>query len=138
MTTSLTYPAQTILQTYGGDLALMLLGPFAKNVDEKRGGVAFPQETPQGHRVTVKVVNNFWDYFDVFITVDGHDKPSVRLTEDDDVNPQTLATAWNLHETVNEMLATVDDLFPARDAAEWLAEDDGDGPYHIDDPRSHG
>ena len=113
MNTSLTYPAQTILQTYGGALAVALLGPYSKNVDEKRGGVEFPQETPQGHRVTVKVVNNFWDYFDVYITVDGLDKPSVRLTEDDDVNPQTLATAWNLPDIVNEMLDTVDDIFPA-------------------------
>ena len=119
MDTSLTYAANTILETYGGDLALVLLGPFAKNVDEKRGGVEFPQETPQGHRVTVKVVNNFWDYFDVYITVDGLDKPSVRLTEDDDVNPQTLATAWNLPEVVNEMLSTVDDIFPATPAEDY-------------------
>ena len=123
-TTSLTYPAQTILQTYGGDLALRLLGPFAKNVDEKRGGVEFPQETPDGHRVTVKVVNNFWDYFDVYITVDGHDKPSVRLTEDDDISPHDLATAWNLPEVVNEMLETVDDIFPATMIETW--QDDSD------------
>jgi len=113
MNTSLTYPAQTILQTYGGDLALVLLGPYSKNVDDKRGGVEFPQETPNGTRVTVKVVNNGWDYFDVYITVDGHDKPSVRHTEDDDVDPQTLATAWNLPETVNDLLLTVDSMFPA-------------------------
>ena len=119
MDTSLTYAANTILQTYGGDLALALLGPYSKNVDEKRGGVEFPQETPQGHRVTVKVVNNFWDYFDIYITVDGLDKPSVRLTEDDDVNPQTLATAWNLPEVVNEMLSTVDDIFPATPAEDY-------------------
>jgi len=119
MDTSLTYAANTILQTYGGALAVALLGPYSKSVDEKRGGVEFPQETPQGHRVTVKVVNNFWDYFDVYITVDGHDKPSVRLTEDDDVNPQTLATAWNLPEVVNEMLSTVDDIFPATPAEDY-------------------
>ena len=119
MDTSLTYAANTILQTYGGDLALALLGPYSKNVDEKRGGVEFPQETPQGHRVTVKVVNNFWDYFDVYITPEGYDKPSVRLTEDDDVNPQTLATAWNLPEIVNEMLDTLDDIFPATPAEDY-------------------
>ena len=119
MNTSLTYAANTILQTYGGDLAVALLGPYSKSVDEKRGGVEFPQETPQGHRVTVKVVNNFWDYFDVYITVDGHDKPSVRLTEDDDVDPQSLATAWNLPEVVNEMLSTVDDIFPATPADDY-------------------
>jgi len=55
----------------------------------------------------------------VYITVDGHDKPSVRLTEDDDVNPQTLATAWNLPEVVNEMLSTVDDIFPATPAEDY-------------------
>ena len=119
MDTSLTYAANTILETYGGALAVALLGPHSKSVDEKRGGVEFPQETPQGHRVTVKVVNNFWDYFDVYITVDGLDKPSVRLTEDDDVNPQTLATAWNLPEVVNEMLSTVDDIFPATPAEDY-------------------
>lgn len=119
MDTPLTYAAETILQTYGGDLALRLLGPYSKNVDDKRGGVEFPQETPQGHRVTVKVVNNGWDYFDVYITVDGLDKPSVRLTEDDDVNPQTLANAWDLHEQVNEMLDTVDFLFPATPAEDY-------------------
>ena len=118
-TTSLTYAAETILQTYGGDLALRLLGPYSKNVDEKRGGVEFPQETPQGLRVTVKVVNNFWDYFDVYITPEGYDKPSVRLTEDDDVNPQTLANAWTLWETVNEMLDTLDDIFPATPAEDY-------------------
>lgn len=107
------YTAQTILQTYGGDLALRLLGPYSRSVDEKRGGVEFPQETPNGHRVTVKVVNNFWDYFDVYITMNGYDKPTVHHTEDDPVNPQTLANAWNLWETVNEMLETVDALFPA-------------------------
>ena len=119
MNTSLTYAANTILQTYGGDLAVALLGPYAKNVDEKRGGVAFPQDTPQGHRVTVKVVNNFWDYFDVYITREGYDKPSVRLTEDDDIDPQELANAWNLPEIVNEMLATVDDIFPATPAEDY-------------------
>lgn len=116
MNTSLTYAAQIILQTYGGDLAVALLGPYAESVDEKRGGVIFPAETMQGHRVTVKVVNNFWDYFDIYVTVDGHDKPSVRHTEDDDVDPQSLANAWNLPEQVNEMLATVDDMFPAPDS----------------------
>ena len=119
MDTSLTYAANTILQTYGGALAVDLLGPYSKSVDEKRGGVEFPQETPQGHRVTVKVVNNFWDYFDVYITPEGYDKPSVRLTEDDDVNPQTLATAWNLPDIVNEMLETVDAIFPATPAEDY-------------------
>ena len=119
-TTSLTYAAETILQTYGGGLALRLLGPYSKNMDEKRGGVEFPQETPQGHRVTVKIVNNFWDYFDIYITVNGLDKPSVRLTEhDDDVDPQSLGNAWNLRETVNEMLETVDAIFPATPAEDY-------------------
>lgn len=118
-TTSLTYAAETILQTYGGDLALRLLGPYSKNVDEKRGGVEFPQETPQGHRVTVRVVNNWWDFFDVYITPEGHDKPVVHHAEADDVDPNTLANAWDLHEQVNEMLETVDDIFPATPAEDY-------------------
>ena len=119
MDTSLTYAANTILQTYGGDLAVALLGPHSRSVNEKRGGVEFPQNTPNGHRVTVKVVNNGWDYFDVYITPEGYDKPSVRLTEDDDVDPQSLATAWNLPEVVNEMMHTIDDIFPATAAEDY-------------------
>ena len=69
-----------------------------KFVDEKRGGAQF--DTADG--CTVRIVNNFWDYFDVYVT--GRDGSTVSVTEDDTDNPQALPNAWNIGDRVIEMM----------------------------------
>ena len=69
-----------------------------KFVDEKRGGAEF--DTTDG--CTVRIVNNFWDYFDVYVT--GRDGSTVSITEDDTDNPHALPNAWDIGDRVIEML----------------------------------